>query len=154
MRATLTLIIRGARSKNNSVCSTFGKIRIVLGICFNIWLLYCYGKDLLNGGMYDSDWDYYYHLTPQYFIIVSCCVSLFSDCMLFKKKDKTFLYILVVSNLVFRYSFFTLFSVDTKTMISYFWPVGFIAFIIMGIAMSFINIQLFPELYKNIHSDD
>ena len=88
MRATLTLIIRGARSKNNSVCSTFGKIRIVLGICFNIWLLYCYGKDLLNGGMYDSDWDYYYHLTPQYFIIVSCCVSLFSDCMLFKKKDK------------------------------------------------------------------
>ena len=92
MRATLTFSIRGARSKNNSECSTFGKIRIVLGICFNVWLLYCYGKDLLNGGMYDSDWDYYYHLTPQYFIIVSCCVSLFSDCMLYYKKDKTYLY--------------------------------------------------------------
>lgn len=154
MRTTMTFINHDGKTKNKPICSTFGIIRLALGICFNVWLLYCYGKALLNGGMYDSDWDYYYHLTPQYFIIVSCCASLFSDCMLFKKKDKTYLYVLIVSNLVFWYSFFMLFSVDTKTMISYFWPIGFIAFNIIGLAMSFLNIQLFPELYKNIQSDD
>ena len=154
MRTILTSIIRRVWNKNRVNCSTFGIIRIGLGVSLNIWLLYYYCKALLNGGLYDRNWDYYYHLLPQYLIIVSCCISLFSDCMLFRKKDKMFLYILVVSNLVFWYSFFTLFSVDTKTRITYFWPVGFIAFVIMGLVMSTVNIQLFPDMYRNLNSED
>ena len=71
------LTVKFQDDNNNKVkCTLFGKIRLLLGICFNIWILYSYGKELLNGGMYDDQWEYHYSLTPQYLIIVSGCVSL------------------------------------------------------------------------------
>lgn len=136
------------RNGNKVKCTLFGKIRLLLGICFNIWLLYIFCKELLNDGIYDEQWEYYYKLIPQYLIIVSCCCSLIVDCMLFRTKNEVLLYVLITSNLIFWFSFLGLFSNDPKTHISY-GRLGMIIAAIIGFIMSFAQVVLFRCIYKN-----
>lgn len=148
---TLTSVLRD----NNKVkCTLLGKIRLLLGICFNTWLLYVFGKELLNGGMYDEQWEYYYSLTAQFLIIVSCCISLIVDCMLFRAKKKVLLYILIASNVIFWFSFLGIFSCDSKTHISYYYPLGMIIAAVIGFISSFIHIFFFESIYEDSQIGD
>lgn len=142
--------INNRGEKRRGVYALLGKLRLILGICFNIWILYIYGEALVNGGMRDEAWDYDYPLVPQYLIMLSCCISLFADCMLYKKKSKTMLNVLIASNLLFWLSFFMFVSCDSKTGLSYFIPYGMIAFLVIGFIMSCFHLLFFRKIYKEI----
>ena len=94
-------------------------IRYYAGAVFNILLLCYMLSEIIDGGMYDFDWDYRYNIYHQWMIVATCAVSAIADIMA-SRNVKYSVFLLLISNLAYWIYCALLFSMDPKTCKSYF----------------------------------
>lgn len=112
-------------------------LRYYMGIAFNVFIGFNMLITILSGGMYDYDWDYYYNITHQWMLFISCVLCVIAETMILKGVKRS-IYLLISSNLLYWIYLTLIFSKDPKTHISYF-ELAFIPMLIAWTLCSLLN---------------
>lgn len=92
--------------------------RYILGIIFNTVIAIMMLLTLIGGGMQDEGWEYHYDILPQMGLLLTSVLSAYSEWLILRGDSKMF-YTLIGSNLIYWLCIATIFSVDSKTGLSY-----------------------------------